>query len=108
MNKNKLKSDMNIINIYKRPSGKTGWKINNNNYTFSNKKLLEVLKNNILLKNDCLIKFSNIGECGAMGLNPDSIHIIQNKLFNLNEACEFIQARIDNKKVELEIKLKFF
>lgn len=43
-----------------------------------------------------------------MGLNPDSIHIIHNKLFNLNEACEFIQARIDNKKVELEIKLKFF
>ena len=99
---------MNIINIYKRSSGKTGWKINNNNYTFSNKKLLEVLKNNVLLKNDCLIQFSNIGECGAMSLNPDSIHIIHNKLFNLNEACEFIQARIDNKKVELEIKLKFF
>lgn len=95
-----------IINIYKRPSGKTGWKINN--YTFSNKKLLEVLKNNILLKNDCLIRFQNIGECGEMGLNPDSIRIIKNKLFNLNEACEFIQARIDNKRVELEIKLNFF
>ena len=67
-----------------------------------------VLKNNILLKNDCLIRFQNIGECGEMGLNPDSIRIIKNKLFNLNEACEFIQARIDNKRVELEIKLKFF
>ena len=105
---NKLGNYMNIINIYKRPSGKTGWKIENNNYTYSNKKLLEVLKNNILLKNNCLIQFQNIGECGAMGLDPDSIRVIKNKLFNLNEACEFIQARIDEKKVEVEIKLKFF
>lgn len=79
-----------IIDITKRLSGKTGWKIEDSNYTFSNQ------------------KFHNLSECDALGLDPNSIHIIQNKLFSLKEACEFIQARIDNKSIELEINLKYF
>lgn len=97
-----------IIDITKRPAGKTGWKIEDSNYIFSNKKLLEVLKANILFRNDCLVQFHNLGECDALGLDPNSVFIIQKKLFTLKEACEFIQARIDNKSIELEINLKFF
>ena len=97
-----------IINIFKRPAGKTGWKIENSNFTFSNKKLLEALKANLLFRNDCLVQFHNLGENDALGLDPNSIYMIQTKLFTLQEAIEFIQARIDHKQVELEINLKFF
>lgn len=97
-----------IIDVYKRPAGKTGWKIEDSNYTFSNKKLLEALKANVLFRNDCLVQFHNIGESDALGLDPNSVFIIQKKLFTLKEACEFIQARIDHRRVELEINLKFF
>lgn len=97
-----------IIDITKRPAGKTGWKIEDSNYTFSNQKLLEALKANVLFRNDCLVQFHNLKESDALGLDPNSIHIIQKKLFTLQEAIEFIQARIDNKQVELEINLKYF
>lgn len=93
-----------IIDITKRPAGKTGWKIEDSNYTFSNQKLLEVLKANILFRNDCLVQFHNLGECDALGLDPNSIHIIQKRLFSLKEACEFIQARIDHKRIEINLK----
>lgn len=95
-----------IIDIYKRPAGKTGWKLKGGHYTASNKKLLEALealKNNAILNNSCLVRFHNLGLCETLGLDLDSIHIIENKLFSLEEACEFIQARIDGKRVELSI-----
>ena len=96
-----------IIKIYKRPSGKTGWKIDGNNYTYSNKKLLEILEHNKILKNDCLIKFEGINECGFIGLSIDIINIIENKLFSLEEACEFMKARIDQKKINVKINLEY-
>lgn len=96
-----------IIDVYKNPFGRPGWKIEDNDYTFSNKKLLEALRANLLFRNDCLVQFHNLGESDALGLDPNSVSIIQKKLFTLQEAIEFIQARIDHKQVELEINLKF-
>ena len=96
-----------IIKILKRPSGKTGWKIDGNTYTYSNKKLLEVLEHNKILKNDCLIKFEGINECDFMRLSMDIINIIENKLFSLEEACEFMKARVDQKKINVKIILEY-
>lgn len=97
-----------IIDITKRPAGKTGWKVEDNNFTFSNKKLLEALKANMLFRNDCMIQFHNLGECDSLGLDPNSVLIIEKKFFTLKEAIEFIQARIDKKSIELEVNLKYF
>lgn len=98
---------MNIIKIIKRPSGKTGWKIEGNNFIFSNKKLLEVLKNNLLLKNDCLIQFKGIEKNDDLGIEENYKIIIENKLFTIQQACEFLQARIDKKKMLIKIEFKY-
>lgn len=96
-----------IINIIKRPSGKTGWKIKGNNKTFSNKKLIEILKNNLLLENDCFIKFKNLGENGILGINWKIKELIENKIFTLVEAIEFLEAREQGKKIDITININY-
>lgn len=98
---------MNIIKIIKRPFGKTGWKIEGNNYTFNNKKLLEVLKNNLLLKNDCLIQFKGIEKNDDLGIEENYKIIIENKFFTIQQACDLLSARIDRKKILIKIEFKY-
>lgn len=98
---------MKIINIYKRPAGKTGWRIDGEKKTLSNKKLLEMFKANELFGNECLIKFVGINENYKLGLNDETIGFVKLKEFTIAEAIEFIQSRIDGKQLMLKVSFEY-